>query len=129
MRFGVNDANCLCWNELNTRDVGAAKAFYAQLLGWSYQELDGPNPYTMVLNHGNMNGGILDMAEKVPAEVPAHWNVYFNVEDVDQAVAKVKSLGGASLTEIIDIPVGRFGVVKDPQGASFTLIQLRQPND
>ena len=39
---------------------------------------------------------MLDMTERgVPDEVPAHWQVYFAVEDTDAAVEQVKQSGGS----------------------------------
>ena len=34
----VNGAGALCWNELGTRDVEGAKAFYGEVFGWTVQE-------------------------------------------------------------------------------------------
>ena len=36
----VNEPGALAWNELNTRDLGAAKAFYGAVFGWSFEEHD-----------------------------------------------------------------------------------------
>src|SRR3954468_7531811 len=35
----VNEHGALCWNELNTRDVEAAQAFYGELLGWTFEKI------------------------------------------------------------------------------------------
>jgi uncharacterized protein len=52
--------------------------------------------------------------------VPPHWNIYFNVEDVDASVAKAEELGGKTVAPAFDVPgVGRMAMVSDPQGASF----------
>ena len=55
--------------------------------------------------------------------VPAHWMSYFTVDDVDAAAAKVKELGGNVCVPPTDIPVGRFAVVSDPAGATFSLFK------
>ena len=34
----VNEADALVWNELNTRDPEAAKAFYGAVFGWGFEE-------------------------------------------------------------------------------------------
>ena len=31
-------------------------------------------------------GGVIDINDRVPAEVPAHWLVYFTVDDVEATV-------------------------------------------
>ena len=44
----------------------------------------------------------------------------FWVPDADQAAARAQELGGKVLLPPMDIPVGRFTVLADRQGAVFT---------
>jgi predicted enzyme related to lactoylglutathione lyase len=60
-------------------------------------------------------------------EIPPHWMVYFAVSDADATVERVSQAGGKSQMPPFDTPVGRIGIVADPQGAVFTLIQLTNP--
>ena len=56
-------------------------------------------------------------------DIPAHWNVYFNVDDVDEAVARVLELGGRVISDPDDVVgVGRMATVADPQGGMFALM-------
>lgn len=65
------------------------------------------------------------MAERgVPEEVPAHWQIYFAVEDTDAAVEQVKQRGGSVMVEPMEVPAGRFSILTDPHGASFAVIAL-----
>ncbi len=57
--------------------------------------------------------------EMMPAEVPAHWAVYFLVDDADASAARVTELGGSVSMPPMDIEPGRFAVVADPQEATF----------
>ncbi len=94
----VNEPGALSWNELNTRDVEGAKAFYGAVFGWGFEDNDmgDVGTYTTISLNGNPVGGILNMAERgVPEQVPAHWQVYLAVEDTDAAVAQAKQGGGA----------------------------------
>ncbi|MCU0313376.1 MAG: hypothetical protein MUC84_04860, partial [Solirubrobacteraceae bacterium] len=68
--------------------------------------------------------GMLRMTEEWPPEVPAHWMVYVAVEDCDAACAQARELGGTVSVEPHDIPVGRFAVLGDPQGAFFSVIAM-----
>ena len=53
-----------------------------------------------------------------------HWQPYVAVDDPDATTAKAKELGGAALMEPMDVPkVGRLGVIRDPQGATFGIIK------
>ena len=47
--------------------------------------------------------------------------MYFGVEDIDVALAKVEELGGTKLAGPIDIQIAKIAIVADPQGAIFAL--------
>jgi predicted enzyme related to lactoylglutathione lyase len=121
----VNEPGTLCWNELNTRDVDAALAFYEQVFGLEAQRGESYNELKL---GDKVVGGCLPMPEMVPAEVPTHWLVYFAVADVDAAKAKAESLGATTVVGPMEAgDVGRFCVLTDPQGATFAVIQLAHP--
>ena len=125
----VNEPGALSWNELNTRDVDGAKAFYGAVFGWGFEDNDmGPmGTYVSIKLGGSSVGGILDMNERgVPAEIPAHWLVYFAVEDTDAAIARAQELGGKVMVEPIDTPAGRLSILTDPFGAAFAVIALSE---
>lgn len=121
----VNEPGAFSWSEINTRDPETAKAFYGDVFGWSFEdkEFEGVGTYTTIDVGGSSVGGLIDMRGRVPDEVPAHWLVYFGVEDTDVTVAKATELGGAVPVGPVDITgVGRFAVVQDPWGAAFAVI-------
>ncbi len=122
----VNEPGALCWNELNTRDPDAARAFYGAIFGWEPNEHDMGDMGTYVewKQGEDSMGGMLDMRGRVPDEVPAHWLVYFAVDDTDASVEKVKELGGGVAFGPVDIMAGRFAVVHDPHGAMFAVIKM-----
>ena len=121
----VNIAGAMTWNELATRDPGQAQAFYGALLGWTFEK-DPNNDYYYIRNRGRMNGGILPMSAEW-GDIPAHWMVYFTVNDASSAAARVKELGGTVHVPGMDTTAGRFIVVGDPAGAICSLIQSTQP--
>jgi predicted enzyme related to lactoylglutathione lyase len=120
----VNEPGSFCWNELYTRDMPAAQAFYAKVFGWDAQEdqFDG-GAYTVFKVGGRPIAGGLDMSAMLPADVPPHWLVYFTVTNTADAVAKAKELGGTILQEPKDTPMGPIAVIRDPGGAAFAVIQ------
>jgi uncharacterized protein len=124
----VNEPGAPAWNELNTRDSQEAKKFYGAVFGWDFDDLDmGGERYTTFRVGDRGVGGILDLTERgVPEEVPAHWQVYFGVEDTDAAIEEVKRRGGSVMMGPVDIPAGRFAILKDPHGASFAVITLSE---
>ena len=68
---------------------------------------------------------MLPKPETMPAEVPAHWGVYFAVADTDKAVEAVVLLGGQIVQPPTDIEPGRFALVTDPTGAMFSVLAMR----
>ncbi|WP_067571821.1 VOC family protein [Nocardia acidivorans] len=121
----VNDPNSYCWSELQTRDVDAAKAFYGDVFGWESSTAEfGSSTYTEFKVGGNSIAGMMQMDDNWPADVPPHWMTYFAVADTDATVAKAAELGGTVSVPPTDIPIGRFAVLADPQGASFSVIRL-----
>jgi predicted enzyme related to lactoylglutathione lyase len=127
----VNEPGTLNWNELQTRDVEGAKAFYSAVFGWRPDDQDfGGMTYT-VFNVGDKGiAGAMRTPSQVPDEVPAFWLAYFSVADCDASVAKVQELGGSVLGAVHELPgVGRFAVVADPYGATFGVITGEPPEE
>lgn len=122
----VNVPGAFTWNELATRDVDKAKAFYGELLGWRFESGNQPG-YAFIYNGDRMNGGIIEM-DAVWGDLPPHWMAYFAVKDIEESVKKVQELGGRISVEITDIPgTGRFAVINDPQGAALTIMESTNP--
>jgi predicted enzyme related to lactoylglutathione lyase len=121
----VNEPGSFAWNELNTRDVPAAKAFYTEVFGWEANDMDtGGMSYTEWKLGDKPVGGMMAMPDMVPAEVPAHWLVYFAVDDTDGTVSRADKAGATTLVPPTDIPPGRFAVLSDPEGAVFAVIKM-----
>ena len=113
------------WTELNTRDLSAAKAFYAEVFGWEPNDFDmGEMPYTEWKLGDATVAGMLPMPDMVPNEVPSYWLVCFGVDDTDACVAHANQLGATTLLAPTDIPPGRFAVLADPDGATFAVIKM-----
>lgn len=121
----VNEPGSVVWNELSTRDLGAARTFYSGVFGCGWEDVDtgegGPG-YATFSVEGRAVGGAMEMTEEWPAEIPAHWMVYFEVADTDRAVEDVQRLGGGVGVPPTDSGFGRFAVVTDPQGGHFTVM-------
>ncbi|MFV8752498.1 VOC family protein [Nannocystaceae bacterium ST9] len=121
----VNQPNALCWNELATRDIDKSKGFFTKLFGWTFKtEPMGDFDYTTVHVGERANGGMMPMTGPMWEGVPPHWMVYFAVADTDAICKKIEATGGKVCVPPTDIPVGRFAVVNDPQGSTFSVLQL-----
>ncbi len=122
----ANEPGSFSWNELQTRDIDAAKGFYTKVFPWTAETHgEGEFAYTEWKVDGRSIAGGLQMGANFPAEVPPNWQTYFAVADCDATVTKVQELGGKVLMPGMDIDQGRFAVVSDPHGAVFAVIQLK----
>jgi uncharacterized protein len=118
------------WYELSTTDLAAAKTFYAAVVGWAVGDAAVPGTAYSLFNAGETSvGGAMQLPEaaKRMGAKPI-WIGYVGVDDVEAAVSRLKSLGGAVYVPPTDIPdIGRFAVVADPQMATLALIKRRNP--
>lgn len=122
----VNEPGALCWNELHTRDPEAAKSFYGSVFGWTAEnvEMGGTTTYTEWRLSGKSVGGMMPLADNMPGDTRQEWMVCFAVDDADTATAQTKQRGGSVVIPPTDIKPGRFAVLTDPLGASFSVIKL-----
>jgi predicted enzyme related to lactoylglutathione lyase len=116
----VNEPGAMTWNDLTTPDAEAASTFYGEWLGWRIEEIPEAYGYRVIYNGDRSNGGILPRRPDM-GDVPPNWMPYFGTEDVEQAVGRVKELGGQVLTQPMPVPNGAFIVIADPQGAVSAL--------
>jgi uncharacterized protein len=123
--FGVyGEAGTPGWFELHTRDYQGAVSFYRDVFGWETQTVGDTDQFRYtVLQHGDDQlAGIMDASGFLPEGVPAHWTIYFAVDDTDAALDQIVALGGSVLTAAQDTPYGRMATAADPTGAEFKLV-------
>ena len=115
------------WVDLPTTDQAAAKAFYAGLFGWTYddQPMGEGQVYSMAILGGQQVAAISSQpAEMAAAGAPPMWNTYLAVDSVDEATAKVEAAGGKVAMAPFDVmDAGRMSFVMDPSGAPVALWQ------
>ena len=111
------------WSELMTTDIEAAKAFYSKLFGWTLEDMPMEGMTYTVIKAGDKEVGGM-MATPPEAEgSPPMWGTYVTVDDVDSIAQSAPELGATVIAEPRDIPeVGRFCVIRDPQGALISAI-------
>jgi predicted enzyme related to lactoylglutathione lyase len=122
----VSENGTLSWNELIGNDLDAATRFYGAVFGHSFQDLPDAPPevsYKTIHVGDSIVGGISGMG----GDSPPSWMTYFALDDVDAGFERTRELGGELLSEPFDSPYGRYAVVRDPQGAVFSLIRPAAP--
>lgn len=113
------------WHELHTTDAAAAFQFYSSHFGWGESgsfDMGAMRLYRLfdvgaVQAGGMMNDGSLG--------APA-WLIYFTVDDIDAAAARVTAAGGRILFGPSAVPDGSWIVnAVDPQGGMFALVRVK----
>ena len=121
----MNEHGAPSWFELFTRDHEAAVAFYRAVFHWGTDSVADSDEfrYTTMRNPVGVGelAGIMDASAFLPEGVPAHWSIYWEVDDAEATVARVKNLGGSVVADTADTPYGRLATVRDPAGAEFKL--------
>ncbi|WP_043665789.1 VOC family protein [Streptomyces xylophagus] len=113
------------WAEFFTREPDKADGFLPAVFPYSAQQVNDDNVDFRVYNlGGNPVLGRMRMGDEFPPEVPSYVNVYFGVDNCDDAVAKATKLGAVLRFGPMDSPFGRFAALSDPQGASFSVIDM-----
>ena len=119
-----------CWVDLATTDQTAAKSFYGDLFGWTYEDqpIDQEGHYSLATLGGSYTAGVyLQPQDQREQGIPPCWGVHLSVEDVDATAGRVTELGGTVLWEPFDVfESGRMAVVNDSTGATAMLWQPRQ---
>ncbi|MFD5028543.1 VOC family protein [Streptomyces sp. NPDC058373] len=113
-----------CWADAMFPDVAAARGFYGQVLGWTFDEehAEEYGGYTMALMDGEPVAAVMPVMPG--ADVPALWNLYLATSDAAAATGRVEGLGGTVVMGPED--VGGFGTtssLRDPAGVAFGLWQ------
>lgn len=126
--YDKHEHGTFSWVELGTTDANAAKKFYGQLLGWSFDDTPmGPDAvYTTCKSGGKTVCALYKMGKEMQG-VPPNWLSYVTVDDVDATAKKITANGGKLVKEPFDVmDLGRMLVAQDPTGATFALWQAKK---
>jgi predicted enzyme related to lactoylglutathione lyase len=99
---------------LPVADGERAKAFYGDVLGWEFSPGSVPGGHNIVNTtpHGGLFGGGTGSSP----------SVYFQVDDIEAAIAKVRERGGEA-GEAEQSQAGTYAACRDDQGTEFNLFQ------
>jgi predicted enzyme related to lactoylglutathione lyase len=138
----VNEPGSLNFNDLRTRDIDGARAFYGAVFGWEVLDIGGglawalpgygdfleqrtPGTRENMAQMGaperfeDVVASLAPIADDEP-DVPSHWGLTFGVEDADAIASRAADLGGRVVVPPFDAPWVRTTVIADPAGATFT---------
>jgi predicted enzyme related to lactoylglutathione lyase len=130
------EPGAITWAEVNTREPAAVDAFYREVFGvepLAWRDVPGEYPSDAPPEQTDMDYVVYTGADGGPmlsgrlalsadfGEIPAHWMIYFNVDDADSAADRVSAAGGRVVAAPFDTPYGRMAVAADPNGAVLGL--------
>jgi hypothetical protein len=115
-------AGAFVWHDLVTDNPAACRAFYAALLGWTFEDGEGVDPGYTIIRHGGVPIGGIVTRPRVAQEAAAQWITYVAVDNVDRAVETFRRAGGRVFRGPLNARKDlRVAVVADPQGAPIGL--------
>jgi hypothetical protein len=118
------------WADISASDPSGASAFYTTLFGWDAEDQhdpDGNYLYTMFSKDGKVVAGLGPQPPELQQQdMPAMWNSYVAVDNVNATVDKWSLAGGTVIMPPMDVfTSGRMAVVADPEGAIIALWQAQ----
>ncbi|HEY7758187.1 MAG TPA: VOC family protein [Burkholderiales bacterium] len=123
----------IVWNDLITEDIDAARRFYGELFGWTFESTTRPGgrPYTLARSGKVYVAGMLQVDARADGKRLSRWLPYVSVTDVDSAVARAAAAGAGVAVGARDVSLGRVAAIVDPEGAVIGLARSRigDPDD
>jgi predicted enzyme related to lactoylglutathione lyase len=104
--------------EISAKDTARAKKFYEKVFGFKYRDAQMPGGEYWLVDNGSKDqgGGIMPAMDGT-----GHIGIYFDVDDIDQAIEQVRELGGTA-DEKLPVPgEGWFASCVDSEGNAFNL--------
>jgi uncharacterized protein len=106
--------------EIRSSDPDATRAFFGELLGWTYPS-EGANPgYTFV------DTGVPDALYTAISPLQGDTDLvtfFIGVDDMAVTISEATRLGGKVVQDPVDVPGVRFALISDPLGHVVGLAQ------
>ena len=104
--------------EIPADDTEQSRQFWGSLFGWEFQNFPGPSEYHMARLADKQGAAITNME---PGKRGTR--AYFEVDDINDGVARVNELGGKAGGPMPVPSMGWFATCTDPHGNEFGLWQ------
>ena len=111
------------WYDLMTEDFDSARKFYGGVLGWTFEESEGPRgqEYAIARSDDVYVAGMLAIEGENDGEQYSRWLPYVSVTDVDATVSRAVNAGASVAVSARDVNLGRVAALIDPEGAVIGL--------
>jgi predicted enzyme related to lactoylglutathione lyase len=104
--------------EVPASDTGRARSFWSGGFGWDFGDSAMPGMEYYMVRTGEDQGGAV-----LPSTGPFRLTIYFDTDDVDASLEKVREHGGTSAGKQPIPHVGWFAHCKDTEGNEFSVFQ------
>src|SRR5690242_15405424 len=105
--------------EVPAQDTQQARAFWSGVFGWEFGDSAMPGMEYYLVRTGEDQGGAVFSADRPGAGLI----VYFDTDDIDASVAKVRENGGKADDKNPIPHIGWFSHCTDPEGNAFSLFE------
>lgn len=107
------------WADLSTYNISNSSKFYNEVFGWKISDR---NNYFLAQNGDATIAGIFETPDFLKnLKMPHFWMSYFQVDSTVKTVELAKRLNGKIEVDSIDFNNGTIALIRDPQGAGFTV--------
>jgi predicted enzyme related to lactoylglutathione lyase len=118
----------LGWFDLTVPDAEEVRDFYSKVIGWQFEpvpmEKGKYDDYNMKAPESGLTVTGVCHSQGVNADLPAHWLLYFTVENVNKSTEECKANGGRVITGPKNVgQYGKYSVIEDPAGAVCALFE------
>lgn len=103
--------------ELQVNDIDAAKEFYGETFGWTFQDF---GPEYCAFNDGQMDGGFFKSGLSSSTSNGAALVVLYS-EELEATLDIIVSNGGKVVKDIFSFPGGRRFQFEDPNGNELAI--------
>lgn len=114
--------NNIIFSDLSTYTPKETMAFYEDIFGWKYHNTG--EDYFLAYMGNQEIVGLYETPDRFKQmRMPHFWMTYIQVNNVNETVGKARELGGIIEAEA-DMPgFGKVALIRDPQGAGFTIYE------
>ena len=120
--FSTDAQQRVGWNELNTSDPAAARAFYTGQFSWGadeFMDMGDMGEYRFLERNSTRIGALCGV---MPGGQPK-WRYYIRVPSIAKAKEVAEARGGTINMGPHQVPTGDYIIIgTDPQGAEFALV-------
>jgi len=102
------------WVDFFTRDLEKTKAFYAELVGYEFRELQVGEDHSHHFFYQGNKRPRAGLVVHTWEDIDANWLPYVMVEDINRVIKEAGSLGGKLIMRKSDV-----AILTDPSGAAF----------